>query len=383
MIPKKRSQLGITAGDDIAQTIIESGGFSRAELNKFHIPAVLDERADEGTDRIDHAKVLEAVYGRDTDEFAAAVADDLRRRPSRPHIFETKSHYRYVRPTVPDETTQLIGETEFAEMYAAADFAAYCQLWFDTTITLNWTTMGLEGQAEEGFESFMKCLREWWPSGAPLAFIYAHERGPDSGLHTHIALFACPTFRTSLRAWAMGWVERRLGSKVKKAVRVRIQKTTQPWLHWVTTSYLMKGYDRTAVVVSARNSPDGKAVYLGDIIAAPWRNPGSVPFRKRTGTSASLKVGARKKGLPNGVQYPARTRWEYKIISLFPKVIGEKVPAEGEFPPFRSKYEDGIRDVRKLYPDEFLKAVRHGLGIAAAPTPLPTAEEIAAVLPEY
>jgi hypothetical protein len=35
-----------------------------------------------------------------------------------------------------------------------------------------------------------------------------------------------------------------------------------------------EGYDRGVIVKSARHSPDGQAVYLGDLIAWPWRDPG-------------------------------------------------------------------------------------------------------------
>lgn len=383
MIPKNRSLSGTSAGDDAARTIIESGGFTRAQLHNFHIPAVLGASLDEGGDKTDYAKVLQAVYGSSEDEFADAFADERRRRPPRSHVFETKAYYRNVPSGAPDHTVQLIDEATFAELYAAAEFAEEHELWFDTTITLNWSLMGEELQAGRAFEAFMKCLREWWPWGVPLAFIYAHERGPDAGLHTHIALFASPSLRRALRAWAMGWVKRRSGREVKKAVRVRIQKTTQPWLHWVTVSYLLKGYDPKAVIVSARNALDGRPIYLGDIIAAPWRNPGSVPFKKRTGTSASLKLGARKNGIPNGVGgYPARTKWVYRPISLFPEVTVAKVPAEGELVPFRSKYEDGIRDVRQLYPREFLEKMRHDLGVGQAPRALISDGSLADLMPE-
>lgn len=383
MTPKTRSQSGITYGGDAARTIIEFGGFTRAQLHNFHIPAVFSASADEGGDKINYAKVLQAVYGQSEDEFADAMADERRRRPPRPHVFETKGYYRNVPSGAPDHTVQLIDESTFAELYAAAEFAEEHELWFDTTITLNWSLLGAGSEAEKAFEAFMKCLREWWPSGMPLAFIYAHERGPDAGLHTHIALFASPSMRRALREWAMGWVKRRSGREVKKAVRVRTQKTTQPWLHWVTVSYLLKGYDPKAVIVSARNAPDGRAVYLGDIIAAPWRNPGLVPFKKRTGTSASLKPGARKNGIPNGVGgYPARTRWVYRPISLFLEVKVAKVPAEGQLVPFRSKYEDGIRDVRQLYPREFLEKLRHDLSVGQAPCALTSDGSLADLMPE-
>jgi hypothetical protein len=47
-----------------------------------------------------------------------------------------------------------------------------------------------------------------------------------------------------------------------------------------------EGHDRSAVVQSARNSPDGRTIYLGDLIAWPWRDPGPVPLKQRVGCCA-------------------------------------------------------------------------------------------------
>ena len=93
--------------------------------------------------------------------------------------------------------------------------------------------------------------------------------------------------------------------------RVRGPKKETPWLHWLTTSYLMKGYDRSAVVQSARNSPDGREVFLGDLIAWPWRDPGPVALKQRVGGVAQfgarpprdrragwVRLSAREKGPP-------------------------------------------------------------------------------------
>ena len=93
-----------------------------------------------------------------------------------------------------------------------------------------------------------------------------------------------------------------------RAIRVRGPKKETPWLHWLTTSYLMKGYDRSAVVQSARNSPDGLEVLLGELIAWPWRDPGPVPLKQRVGASRSLGPDRRAIGVPGGFDYLLKPR---------------------------------------------------------------------------
>jgi hypothetical protein len=43
--------------------------------------------------------------------------------------------------------SRLIGEAEFAAIYAAADFAAEFQMWIDTSITISWSLLGVTGDA--------------------------------------------------------------------------------------------------------------------------------------------------------------------------------------------------------------------------------------------
>ena len=61
--------------------------------------------------------------------------------------------------------------------------------------------------------------------------------------------------------------------------------------------------DRGVVVQSAPHSPDGPAVYLGDLIAWPWRDPGPVPWRRRCGWSRSLGPDRRAVGVPGGCDF--------------------------------------------------------------------------------
>jgi len=110
----------------------------------------------------------------------------------------------------------------------------------------------------------------------------------------------------------------------------------------------MKDYDRSAVVQSARNSPDGLEVLLGDLIAWPWRDPGPVALKQRVGASRSLRPDRRAIGVPGGFDYLLGKR----TLRLFPDSVPHTIVTKPR-PPFRSKYEDGIRDVRLLYPAAF------------------------------
>jgi len=265
-------------------------------------------------------------------------------------------------------------ERDFAVLYSAAEFAAAFELWFDTTITLSWRLMGpeVEGDVPTFFAAFTKCLSDWLRQRTlPAAWIYAHESGPKVGLHTHLNLYVpgappddrpdlqklyrpdtAPDYRGEFRAWARAWPERQVGRRAPRAIRVRGPKKEAPSLHWLTTSYLLKGYDPYAIVQSARNAPDGRAVFLADLIAWPWRDGGAVPLKHRVGVSRSLGPERRALGVPGG--------FDYLLEEPTFQLTANSVPMRLVRPPrpaFRSTYEDGIRDVRRLYPKDFYERV--------------------------
>jgi hypothetical protein len=281
-------------------------------------------------------------------------------------------------------------ERDFATLYSAAEFAQAFELYFDTTVAISWRLMGpeVEGDVPAFFAAFTKCLRDWLEQrGLPVAWVYAHECGPRIGLHTHLILYVpayppddrpdlqkiychdtAPDWRGEFRAWARGWPERQVGRRTPRAIRVRGPKKETPWLHWLTTSYLMKGYDRSAIVQSARNSPDGLEVLLGELIAWPWRDPGPVPLKQRVGASRSLGPDRRAIGVPGGFDYLLE-KWEHPLLpNSVPNTPHTFVTKPK--PAFRSKYEDGIRDVRLLYPAAFYHRITR-LPCLTAPPPEP------------
>ncbi len=257
-------------------------------------------------------------------------------------------------------------ERDFAVLYSAAEFAAAFELWFDTTITISWRLLGpeVEQDVQPHFAVFLKCLRDWLTQRQlPVAWIYTHENSSKIGLHTHLILYLpgdlfddihC-AYRSDFRAWAKGWAARQVGRPTPRALRVRGPQKETPWLHWLTFSYLVKGYDPCAVVQSARHAPDGRAVLLGNLIAWPWRDGGAVPLRHRVGSSRSLGPERRALGVPGGFDYLL----EEPTFQLTADSVPMRLVRWPPRPAFRSTYEDGIRDVRRLYPRAFYERVTH------------------------
>ncbi len=277
---------------------------------------------------------------------------------------------------LPQSSKIYLDEDDFSTLYSAADFAHAFGLYFDTTISISWSLMGEEvaTNVQKYFNRFQKCLRDWLGQrNLPSAWIYAHEHGRRVGLHTHMALsipgdidWFPATHREEFRKWIGGWVERQIGRKAPNSLRVRVRRKETPELHWVTTSYLMKTFDPSIIVQSARSSPDGWPVYLGDLIRTPHHPSGPVEMKQRVGSSRSLSRHYRDIGVPAGLEryYPQ----DYSVVpyALVPRLGMTKVDIVNKpvTKPFRSKYEDGIRDVRKLYPEDFYK---RGTGLPSTP----------------
>lgn len=266
----------------------------------------------------------------------------------------------------------LINERDFAAIYAAAEFALDFCLVLDGHVTVLWDRLAdaraSSPQAE--LTAFLKCLRAWYAHwNIPPAWIYSHETGRVVGPHTHFAigvpvypLQGALPYRDMFKSWARSYCMHRTGRKVPGALRVRLPTKPTRWLHWLNTHYLLKGYDPAAVVQAANQSPDGLEVRLGDLIAFPWRDPGPRVFRNRVGVSHALGPGRRKVGVPAGRWGPAD----------FPAIIdpfGRKSIRRPQ-PAFLSRYDQGFRDVRALYPADFLDRVRPPLTALDAPADL-------------
>ena len=284
--------------------------------------------------------------------------------------------------SAPAKPSTLITVAEFSELYAAASFALSVELPLSTSITLHWGKLGCSAPQEVGeqFRAFCKCLRDWLAQrDIPAAYIYSHETSERAGLHSHIAIHIPSNFGKDFLAWRFGWMKRRLGAKVDRAIVVRGSSSYSAVNHWLTFSYLLKGFDKGALVVSAANAPGGIAMTLGDFLAWTWRDPGHVALAKRVGVSPALAADQRELGYPRGFDNAWRRPHDPNAMSVsmpdpyVPKWWRSRWPDRRPLAtPFRSKFEDGCRDVRLLYGERFYEIVT---GMCASPPPGKTLRE--------
>lgn len=213
------------------------------------------------------------------------------------------------------------------------------------------------------FSRFLSCIRNWMSERKiPIAYTYCHEVGARVGLHSHVSVFipgrsTSRPLRSEFRAWARDWVKRQTNMRIGRVVRVRGPSIETPWLHWLAFNYQMKGYDRSAVVCSERHAVDRHQVLLGDLVAFRWRNPGVI-LSQRCGHARGLGSRWRIAGIHPELQSPVRST--ARVVDPF---ADEHIPCPSPtrivepHRSFRSKYEDGARDVWSLYGDDFCERV--------------------------
>ena len=272
----------------------------------------------------------------------------------------------------------LIGFQLFSELYSAMQFACEWDLPPSTHVTVHWGKLGCQtvDTVADGFNSFAKCVRDWFRQRRiPLAYLFSHENSSKAGLHTHLAIHVPSDHRKEFLAYLRKWVVNRHGQEVPTAIRVRGTSNYNPISIWHIFSYLVKGYDRQVTLRSPANDTFGQGLMLGDIIAAAWQNPGHVPLAKRAGVSPAISAKQRALGYPMGCEeLAAPSPLPPSELDLFGKgagaghidfgdtyIGGTGVERCSENPkllrkpatPFRSSVEDGIFDVRQLYPAAF------------------------------
>lgn len=301
----------------------------------------------------------------------------------RAHIFHTKLRRRArAGGARPSYDAAEMSVTTFASVHSAADFALTSGLPLDVLVTIDLNRLGAQTHADAQKEvtRFLKCYHAWAESKKlPVAWIYAIEvaaTAVGTGCHAHIALFVpghpiedtwtAPmpvNFRRQFKDWARQYTLRQFGRHIPRAIVTRGASRESVFRHWMAVSYLLKGYERSAIVQSARSSPDGRPVYLGDLIPWPYCNPGRVDLSSRIRVSHSLGPARRNIGVPTGMEFllPTRPNWDVIQISrMTPLTLMERLETRWTIPvprPFRSLWEDGVRDVRLLYPADFYEYV--------------------------
>jgi hypothetical protein len=315
------------------------------------------------------------------------------RQAERPHVFVTKMRDRRRACVVlgnRDKPSRDISAQEFTSAHAAFEFGAAFDVLLDTHVTLDFGRLD-KHQPEEvqvALSQFTRCYAAWCNERLITpAWVASVEMASDYSYHAHVAVhvpgdlgtLAMP-FRGDFRAWAKGYTARR-GGWVPRAIRVRCGRKESLLTHWIVFHYLMKGYDRTAVMRSARNCNDGRAIMLGDLIARHYRDPGPVALNRRVSISNTLGPKRREFGAPTGREFmlPQGPNWGvFKIDRHQPLTLQEELTTRWQVPiptPFGSTIEEGIFDVRRLYSPCFYELVTKLPASVAMPSHEEAADE--------
>ena len=283
--------------------------------------------------------------------------------------------------------SHFLSEADVAQMYAAFAFAEAWGLTMDTTVTISWRLLGPEFEADvqKSLNRFLKAMRTWlagYVGPITAVYVYVHEQGRVVGTHTHLALSLpqLPWTRRWFRRWLRTWVRNVAGGPRPRAVRTDCRANSpQPWQHWRPFHYMAKGFDQTAIVLRSKDLRVAPDRFLGDLLAYPWADPGAPAVGKRFGVSDSIGPGARAFGVPDvgNLHECARSQLANPYVDPFRLDARKYHPALREWRPgpFRSKYDMGARDVRKLYPADFLAIMDQGW----ARPPLGTSPDVASL----
>lgn len=281
-----------------------------------------------------------------------------------------------------------LSTAEVVKGVAAAEFAAASFLYLDVLVTLDFARMGIAEPAEarDELQRFLKAANSWLGERQiPVAWLANIECDRNDGLHAHIALYV-PGMRdeggklhgarqrTHFRRWAREAAARRVGEVIPKAVNVRCSLKTSIISHWICVTYLLKGFDRSAVLVGARNRADGEDLRLADILPFPYRSAGNVRLERRLWVSGNLGPAKRRAGTPLDLE--SKLSWRPDILSLDVSTAVDVDPTWQQVPalarePFRSAIEDGVYDVRQIYGEEFAAFVSRLNPLPEPASPIP------------
>jgi|CXWL01.1.fsa_nt_gi hypothetical protein len=269
--------------------------------------------------------ILRATWGTQAERDAEWRAEQRAEAIARPHVLVEKLRRAHWSPR-PTANPTLLGPEAVGRVLSAAEFSRSRGWLFGMSLTWSFQLMGAgsDAQVKESLTRGLKCLAQWCRDNAePRAFVAVVENGPRIGLHAHVVLHVPVPKRRAFRTWVEGWVRaecERWGVEYeRKAWELNRSGKEYPLAHYMLAHYAVKGCDSGAVVQTATEAPDGRAVLLRDVLACEYHDPGIVSFER-------LYIGA-------SINERARGEW-------------------------RSAWERGERDVNFLYPPEFLKHVR-------------------------
>jgi hypothetical protein len=276
-----------------------------------------------------------------------------------------------------------LSKEEVLRALASAQFAEALFLYLDVLVTIDLGAMGLaEPEDARGeLQRFLKAMGSWLNERAlPVVWIACIERAKAGNLHAHIAVHVPgmrregdqlhgTRYRTLFRRWAREAVQRRVGKKVPGLVNVRCSLEPSLIAHWICVTYLLKGYDRAAILYDSAG--EGLPVFLGDILPFPYRHAGDVGHDRRLFISGNLGPARRQIGMPAGFEFMLPNAPDINGLQLVPGAgdgVGANTSRIWKPQPFRAAVEDGRFDVRQIYGVEFAAFVTREREIAPATT---------------
>lgn len=267
-----------------------------------------------------------------------------------------------------------LSKDEVLKALAAAEFAAAFALPLDTMVTLDFGRMNIDAprEARDELQRFIKTANAWlYDRRLPTASIAVVERSTAGNFHGHLAMHVPGMrrddgrilgirHRSHFRAWASEYTDRRLGEHVPRAVNIRGSLCPSTLRHWISVSYLLKSHDREADLVGARNRPDGETLWLSDILAFDYVNPGDVGPERRLFVSSNLGPARRAIGTPPAAEFlldrqPDLSNLAVSLADCRP--ASHSVPVVRRRRPFCAAVDDGVFDVRQIYGKEFASFV--------------------------
>lgn len=265
-----------------------------------------------------------------------------------------------------------LGVDRVLEALVAAQFAATIFLPLDVLVTINFTAMGVtrSDHARAELQRFLKTMAAWLNERRlPVVWIAAIECGTGGILHAHIAVHVPGVvkngdridgirYRTQFRKWAREAMARHVGQVIPRLVNIRCGLQQSEVAHWLCVTYLLKGFDRTAVLAPPNASGDREAVTLADIMPFPYRSAGDVDGR-RLFISGNLGPARRKIGMPSGFEYMLPAKPDMLALEVIPGAnIGVPTRPPSRVPsPFVAAVESGRFDVREIYGEAFVRFV--------------------------
>lgn len=311
-------------------------------------------------------------YARDPDEQALRPDIFITKR-GRPRSRETGRAYWCSNFLDARNSKSSLSYSDFKSAYNAVSFANAHHLLLDCMLTfhLEKLTLAVTGSRAPSelkgvLQRFLRHLNQWFRDRfLPNLYVGVTENGAVHGLHVHVLMFvpgytpdmtegrADPWIRGELRKWLREYALRNYRCEAKGVFdfsRSNRERTENQWRYF---HYMMKGVDRTEVVVRGRHHQCGRDLTLGGLVAHRFLPSGPIPDElKACWTSRDLGKGAQERGHCGYGKHVIGKR-----VPDLTDLFGKSRPPLYQTDPYQSPLDAGIFDVRRLYGEEFARGV--------------------------